>query len=274
MPPSDASQEGGSVGVRRSGVGNREGSGDGDVEDGFFSGCCACCRWWSRRGFSGQGVGRVSVEEGEGGVSGQAVPVGLVEGGVFGQVVEGGASGQEVEVASVEEEEGALVRWWRREREGASGQAVEGESVEEGEGGVSSREGGGRSCEEGEGGSGSRELGMREQIRQHFRMVRSVLAGEYAVREGGRVVHWDGPSVRPRIFSGNGGRQVGEQGVAGQEALVGVGSQEGLAEAIVHLKALPDDFAVYGQFAMARVGGEQLFGPFESMQLAFWGGRL
>ena len=105
----------------------------------------------------------------------------------------------------------------------------------------------GVSREEGEGGSGARQLGMREEIRNHFRMVRRAMNGEPAVRSGERVVRWDGPSVRPKVTP----------------------EKELLEELIVVLKALDDGFHVSGKVGMVKEGDELQFGRRKPMQLAF-----
>lgn len=121
------------------------------------------------------------------------------------------------------------------------------------------------SGQEGEGGTGARELGMREQVRAHFRNVRKWLAEDFPVSD--RVVHWDGPSVRPKFSSMNGASQVG----SGEVGVVDVGAEAEFLEAKLVLEAIDDDFAVFGNFAMARVGGEQYFGTLESIQLILGG---
>lgn len=82
--------------------------------------------------------------------------------------------------------------------------------------------------EEGKGVFESCELGMREQIREHFKIINRILAGEFTTRQGERMVHWDGPNVRPRISSGRGLRFLGWAVVIHQEGSGQVGSEVGL----------------------------------------------
>lgn len=134
-----------------------------------------------------------------------------------------------------------LFRRGSRRLRGQEGEGVSGEEVE---GGFVAEVGEGFSgCQGGLGISGEVGVGMRERVRDHFKMVRRVLSGEFEAGQGDRVVHWGGPSVRRR------------------------GVQVGVEEAVVTLQSYADDFVMYAGFAKVTVGGEQLFGPIEAMRL-------
>ena len=193
-------------------------------------------------------------QEGQGGSA--SLELGLRDkgsAGFLGKEGEGGAFGQVREGVFVQLKEGGSVE----EGEGDSVKEGEGGSVEEGEGGVASPGGGVGSSgqvgpvEEGEGGTGSRQLGMRERVREHFRIMRRAMDGDFVSRAGERVVHWDGPSVRPKVSP----------------------LQEILQELTVIVGACDDGFIVCGKVAVLKDGDEKLVGRRKVMLLVFGGGR-